>query len=123
MSHRLCSCSGRLPAWLMCSLGLLLGCQRPCPVLVEKSSVGARHHTSLNIEESLGGVVDDDDVHVFVADVVQSFHTLDRNILESVGGGVGVCWCVLVCGVVRCVTRCARISCVCPGSRVEIAGR
>ena len=43
----------------------------------------AWYSTSIDIEEAISGIVDDD-VHIFVADVVKSFDTVDRNILECV---------------------------------------
>ena len=48
-----------------------------------RSSVDAWYSTSLDIEEAVSGIVDDD-VHLFVADVVKSFDTVDRNILDCV---------------------------------------
>ena len=41
----------------------------------------ARYSTALDFEESLAGALDSD-VHVFVADVVISFGTVDRRILD-----------------------------------------
>ena len=44
-----------------------------------KSSVEAWYSTTLDLEESLSGALDSD-VHIFVADVVKSFGTVDREI-------------------------------------------
>ena len=46
-----------------------------------RSSVEAWFTTALDIEEVLSGIVQGD-VHVFVADVIKSFDTLDRSILD-----------------------------------------
>ena len=43
-----------------------------------RSSVEAWYSTALDIEESLAGVLDSD-VHIFVADVIKSFDTVDRG--------------------------------------------
>ena len=58
------------PFWPFCSPGLVLDCGLPCSVRAG--------------EESLTGVVDED-VHVFVDDVVKSFDTADRNISVLLG--------------------------------------
>ena len=47
------------------------------------SSVDAWYCTSLDIEEVISGTVDGY-VHLFVADVVKSFDTVDRNIIDCV---------------------------------------
>ena len=54
-----------------------------------RSSVEAWYSTSIDIEEAISGIVDDD-VHVFVADVVKSFDTVDRNILDCVLSSLGL---------------------------------
>ena len=54
-----------------------------------RSSVDAWYSTSLDIEEAISGIVDDD-IHVFVADVVKSFDTVDRNILDCVLSSLGL---------------------------------
>ena len=54
-----------------------------------RSSVEAWYTTSLDIEEVLSGVVDSD-VHLFVADVVESFDTVDRSILDRVLSSLGL---------------------------------
>ena len=46
-----------------------------------RSSVEAWYSTALDIVESLPGVMDSD-VHIFVADVIKSFDTVDRGILD-----------------------------------------
>ena len=48
-----------------------------------RSSVEAWFSTALDIEECLAGGVDTD-VHLFVADVIKSFDTVDRGILNRV---------------------------------------
>ena len=54
-----------------------------------RSSVDALFTTALDIEECLAGGVDSD-VHLFVADVVKSFDTVDRGILERVLSSLGL---------------------------------
>ena len=54
-----------------------------------RSSVEAWFTTALDIEEVLSGVVQDD-VHVFVADVIKSFDTVDRGILDRVLSSLGL---------------------------------
>ena len=53
------------------------------------SSVDAWFTTALEIEECLSGGVDSD-VHLFVADVVKSFDTVDRSILDCTLGRLGL---------------------------------
>ena len=54
-----------------------------------RSSVEAWFTTALDIEEVLSGVVQGD-VHVFVADVIKSFNTVDRGILDRVLSSLGL---------------------------------
>ena len=54
-----------------------------------RSSVEAWYTTALDIEEVLSGVVDSD-VHLFVADVVKSFDTVDRGVLDLVLSSLGL---------------------------------
>ena len=54
-----------------------------------RSSVEASYTTALDIEEVLSGVVDSD-VHLFVADVVKSFDTVDRGVLDLVLSSLGL---------------------------------
>ena len=54
-----------------------------------RSSVDAWFTTALDIEECLAGGVDSD-VHLFVADVVKSFDTVDRGILDRVLSSLGL---------------------------------
>ena len=54
-----------------------------------RGSVEAWYTTALDIEEVLSGVVDSD-VHLFVADVIKSFDTVDRLILDSVLSSLGL---------------------------------
>ena len=53
------------------------------------SSVDAWYASSLDIEEVLSGA-HDSHVHFFVADVVKSFDTVDRGILNCVLGRLGL---------------------------------
>ena len=48
-----------------------------------RSSVQTWKTTALDIEESLSGIVDSD-VHLFVADVVESFDTVERGVFYCV---------------------------------------
>ena len=48
-----------------------------------RSSVEAWKTTAIDIEEVLSGAVDSD-IHLFVADVIKSFDTVDRGILDPV---------------------------------------
>ena len=54
-----------------------------------RSSVEAWYTTALDIEEVLAGIVDSD-VHLFVADVVKSFDTVDTCILVRVLSSLGL---------------------------------
>ena len=54
-----------------------------------RSSVEAWCTTALDVEEVLSGVVDSD-VHLFVADVVKSFDTVDRGVLDLVLSSLGL---------------------------------
>ena len=54
-----------------------------------RSSVEAWFTTALDIEEVLSGVVQGD-VHIFVADVIKSFDTVDRGILDRVLSSLGL---------------------------------
>ena len=54
-----------------------------------RRSVEAWYTTALDIEEVLSGVVDSD-VHLFVADVVKSFDTVDRGVLDLVLSSLGL---------------------------------
>ena len=53
------------------------------------SSVEAWYSTALDIEEVLSGV-DSDQLHVVVADVIKSFDTVDRSILDCALGRLGL---------------------------------
>ena len=53
------------------------------------SSVEAWYSTALDLEESLSGALDSD-VHIFVADVVKSFDTVDRGILDYILSRLGL---------------------------------
>ena len=54
-----------------------------------RSSVKAWYTSALDIEEVLAGAVDTH-VHIFVADVVKSFDTVDRGILDRGLGSLGL---------------------------------
>ena len=54
-----------------------------------RGSVEAWYTSSLDIEEVLAGGTDSH-VHLFVADVVQSFDTVDRSILDRVLSSLGL---------------------------------
>ena len=54
-----------------------------------RSSVEAWYSTALDLEESLSGALDSD-VHIFVADVVKSFDTVDRDILDYILSRLGL---------------------------------
>ena len=54
-----------------------------------RSSVDAWFSSALDIEECLTGGVDSD-VHLFVADVVKSFDTVDRGVLDCVLSSLGL---------------------------------
>ena len=54
-----------------------------------RGSVEAWYTSSLDIEEVLAGATDSH-VHLFVADVVKSFDTVDRTILDRVLSGLGL---------------------------------
>ena len=54
-----------------------------------RSSVQAWFTTALDIEEVLSGIVGGD-VHIFVADVIKSFDTVDRGILDRVLSSLGL---------------------------------
>ena len=54
-----------------------------------RGSVEAWYTTALDIEEVFSGVVDSD-IHLFVADVIISFDTVDRDILERVLRSLGL---------------------------------
>ena len=55
----------------------------------DRGSVGAWCTTALDIEEVLAGAVDSD-IHLFVADVIKSFDTVDRAILDRVLSSLGL---------------------------------
>ena len=64
----------------------------PCSVFSAgdgRSSVEAWYSTALDMEESLSGALDSD-VHIFVADVIKSFDTVDRGILDYLLSRLGL---------------------------------
>ena len=54
-----------------------------------RGSVEAWYATALDIEEVLAGATDFD-VHLFVADVIKSFDTVERGILDRVLSSLGL---------------------------------
>ena len=54
-----------------------------------RGSVEARYTSSLDNEEVLSGA-SDSHLHLFVADVIKSFDTVDRKILDRVLSGLGL---------------------------------
>ena len=54
-----------------------------------RSSVEAWNTTALDIEEVLSDV-GDSDIHLFVADVIESFDTVDRGMLDKVLSSLGL---------------------------------
>ena len=63
-------------------------------VLGRRGSVEAWYTSALDIEEVLTAAADFD-VHLFVADVIESFDTVDRGILDRVLSSLG--WLVSSC--------------------------
>ena len=54
-----------------------------------RSSVEARYASAIDIEEVLAGA-SDSGVHLFVADVIKSFDTVDRSVLDRVLSSLGL---------------------------------
>ena len=54
-----------------------------------RGSVGAWYTSALDIEEVLSGATDSD-VHLFVADVIKTFDTVDRGVLHAVLSSLGL---------------------------------
>ena len=79
-SARMCQLEGWFRSWVPDSVFSAGG---------GRSSVEAWYTTALDIEEVLSGVVDSD-VHLFVADVVKSFDTVDRGVLDLVLSSLGL---------------------------------
>ena len=70
--------------------GFLLGSLTPSSALVKvSSSVDAWYSTAIDIEEVLSQT-HTSDYHIFVADVVKSFDTVDRDILDCALGRLGL---------------------------------
>ena len=61
-----------------------------------RGSVEAWYASALDIEEVLTGATDSD-VHLLVADVVESFDTVDRGMLDRVLSSLGLAWLVSSC--------------------------
>ena len=61
-----------------------------------RGSVEAWYATALDIEEVLTGAADSH-VHLFVGDVMKSFDTVDRRILDRVLSSLGFAWLVSSC--------------------------
>ena len=79
-SARMCQLEGWFRSWVPDSVFSAGG---------GRSSVEAWYTTALDIEEVLSGVVDSD-VNLFVADVVKSFDTVDRGVLDLVLSSLGL---------------------------------
>ena len=56
-------------------------------------SVEAWYATALDIDEVLTGATDSDVTHLLVADVIKSFDTVDREILDCVLSSLGLPAC------------------------------
>ena len=74
---------------VICGSGLRGGCLSQFLVWATVSSVEAWFSTALDIEEVLS-VVGGDKLHVTVADVIRSFDTVDRSILDCTLGRLGL---------------------------------
>ena len=72
---------GLLLAWVSLRTGLGLGCLIRSSAGGGRASVEAWYTTALDIEDVLTGATDSD-VYLFVADVIKSFDTVDRGILD-----------------------------------------
>ena len=79
-SVRLLHLDDWLKSWLPCSVFCAAGGRR---------SVEAWYSTALDFQEVLSGL-NESHVHVFVADVVKSFDTADRGVLDLVLGRLGL---------------------------------
>ena len=79
-SARMCQLEGWFQSWVPESV---------FSAGVGRSSVEAWYTSALDIEEVLSGA-NDSDVHLFVADVIKSFDTVDRGILDMVLSGFGL---------------------------------
>ena len=81
---------GLLLGWVSLVTGFNLGFLTLSSVLESgRGSVEAWYTSSLDIEEVLAGATDSH-VHLFVADVVKSFDTVDRTILDRVLSSLGL---------------------------------
>ena len=90
MCSLLCIVSGLLLGWVSLMIGFGLGFLILSSVLeVVVGSVEAWYTSALDIKEVLAGVVDSD-VHLYVADVVKSFDTVDRGVLDRVLSSLGL---------------------------------
>ena len=86
----LCIVFGLLLAWV----SLTVGFRSWVPQSVfgaggGRGSVEAWYTSALDIEEVLSGAVDSD-IHLFVADVIKSFDTVDRGVLDRVLSSLGL---------------------------------
>ena len=79
-SARMCQLEGWFQSWVPESVFSAGG---------GRSSVEVWYTSALDIEEVLSGA-NDSDVHLFVADVIKSFDTVDRGILDRVSSGLGL---------------------------------
>ena len=80
---------GLLLVWVSLWIGLGLGCLIRSSAGGGRGSVEAWYTTALDIEEVLTGTTDSD-VYLFVADVIKSFDTVDRGILDQVLSSLGL---------------------------------
>ena len=86
----LCIAFGPLLVWVNWMIGSSLGYLTLSLVLGGgRGSVEAWYTSALDIEEVLSGAADSH-VHLFVADVVKSFDTVDRGILDRVSSSLGL---------------------------------
>ena len=84
-----CFVSGPRLEWGSYRVGFNLGPQRLFSAGGGRGSLVAWYTTALDIEEVLSGVVDSD-IDLFVADVMKSFDTVDRDILGMLSSTLGL---------------------------------
>ena len=81
---------GLLPGWVSLRIGFGLGYRiLSFGAGSGRWSVEAWYTSALDIEEVLTGAADSD-IHLFVADVIKSFDTFDRRILDRVLSSLGL---------------------------------
>ena len=85
-----CIVFGLLFAWVSLKVGFSLGfLSLSFSASGGRSSVEAWYTSALDIEEVLSGATDSD-VHLFVTDVIKSFDTIDRGVLDRVLSSPGM---------------------------------